>query len=450
MIGVVTTIGVSLILGIPLLSLFRDRPQTKIGFVAVSLLLGYGLVFFALLTLSVLSISWSRTSLLSSFVLMVVLLSLTSWKRGRWFSKSRPKPRGVSVRNSSAHFIALFSITVLLIGYGLFATVASPVENDYAAIWGLKARVFWSGGGVDLRFLESDANVASHPGYPLLLPLIIDSGWTIEQKIDERAIGLFWVTFAACTIALIREGLVREGCSRAMASLGAAACSGLALSPWIGLADAAMMTFGTAAAILIRSSLREERTVGVMPAILLGLAACTKNEGLTLTIAVAVALTLAGYAREIRNLWPAVLTIAPWAVLRALHRIPAEFTEGDLFARLLSRMQQPQNLIAALIEFHPGRLYFWIVVLATIVWNARLVARRERFLVGVVLTQLIFFVAAFLTTPHDVLWHVRWSWPRIGTQVLPLIGFLVVTLLTGRITTALAARMNSHSRVGGE
>jgi len=440
LIGVLATIVISLALGVPLLSLFRDRPQTRLGYVSVALLLGYGLVFFVLLASSEMSIAWTGTSVLLTFSLISSVLVFAGWKHGSWSSNP------TDIR--PAHLIALGLIAILVTGYALFATVAPPVENDYAAIWGLKARIFWSGGGVDWRFLESDANVASHPGYPLLLPLLIDSAWTLAGRIDDRAIGLFWVTFAVTTIALIREGLAGEGHSRTMASLGAAACAGLAFSPWIGLADGAVMAFGTAAVILIRSSLQQERSVGAIAALLLGFAASTKNEGLTLIVAVAIGLAAAGSVREIRKLWPAMLIVAPWSILRMLHNLPTEFTEGDFFSRLLTRLQQPQHLIAALIEFHPGRFYFWIVVVMTLVWNARRVVRRERFLISVIVMQFAFFVGAYVTTPHDVLWHVRWSWPRIGTQVLPLIGFLVALLLTERIRAAFTARQSSSSPAG--
>jgi len=50
--------------------------------------------------------------------------------------------------------------------------------------------------------------------------------------------------------------------------------------------------------------------------VLLGLAACVKNEGIALLVSVALALLFA-QRRNVRRLWPAVAIAAPWLLLRA-------------------------------------------------------------------------------------------------------------------------------------
>jgi hypothetical protein len=61
--------------------------------------------------------------------------------------------------------------------------------------------------------------------------------------------------------------------------------------------------------------------------------------------------------------------------------------------------------------------------------------RRERFLVVVTAVQLVFYVATYFVTPHDLKWHVMTSWSRLTRQVqLPITVACVLLLaqLLGR------------------
>jgi hypothetical protein len=58
----------------------------------------------------------------------------------------------------------------------------------------------------------------------------------------------------------------------------------------------------------------------------------------------------------------------------------------------------------------------------------RRVVREERFLASVIALQLLAFIAAYAITPHDVSWHVRWSWERLVLQVTALVTFLAIVV----------------------
>jgi hypothetical protein len=59
----------------------------------------------------------------------------------------------------------------------------------------------------------------------------------------------------------------------------------------------------------------------------------------------------------------------------------------------------------------------------------RAAVTRERFLLVSLLVQTCFFLAAYIVTPHDVTWHVRWSWERIVSQITLPLGFVAIALL---------------------
>ncbi len=60
--------------------------------------------------------------------------------------------------------------------------------------------------------------------------------------------------------------------------------------------------------------------------------------------------------------------------------------------------------------------------------GARRIITEERFLAAVIALQLLVFIAAYAITPHDVSWHVRWSWERLVLQVTALVTFLAIVV----------------------
>ena len=56
-------------------------------------------------------------------------------------------------------------------------------------------------------------------------------------------------------------------------------------------------------------------------------------------------------------------------------------------------------------------------------------------LAAAIALQLLFFVAAYVITPHDVEWHVRWSWERIVDQLAAPATFLALVVVTRRLDT---------------
>src|SRR5205823_14082413 len=81
-------------------------------------------------------------------------------------------------------------------------------------------------------------------------------------------------------------------------------------------------------------------------------------------------------------------------------------------------------------NYSVGKPFFWTAVVVALLLGVQQL-RGERFLTVAIVVQLLFFVGAYFITPHDVAWHVRWSWERIVTQLAAAIGFLSVVALFG-------------------
>ena len=71
----------------------------------------------------------------------------------------------------------------------------------------------------------------------------------------------------------------------------------------------------------------------------------------------------------------------------------------------------------------------WIGIALTVVVATR-AWMRERFLLVAVLVQTCFYLVAYVVTPLDLAFHIRWSWDRLVWHVTPLVAFVaIVTVL---------------------
>jgi hypothetical protein len=214
---------------------------------------------------------------------------------------------------------------------------------------------------------------------------------------------------------------------RALATLAFLAA---ALSPWLGLAEGPLVAYGTTGLLFIRRG-----DVG-RGAVYLGLAANCKNEGLTLIAAAAAALVAAGAWRSVVRLWPAVAVAAPWLVARSLHGLHGDLMTPGAGARIVAHLHDLGPMFAAMARYSLGRPVLWSGIALALVAGAPRLFRRERFLAAAIVVQIAFFLAAYVVTPHDVTWHVRWSWERLVTQLGAAIVFLAMACVLPAVEEA--------------
>jgi hypothetical protein len=383
-----------------------------------SVLLGSGLAALTLL-LESLALPWSRPAAIVPPLLIAIGCAV--------FARGQLRA-ALTWRPSLAGAVDLVT-AVLVLGYARFATLASSPEADFVTIWGVKARRFLTAGGIDWRFLENPFNEFAHVDYPVLVPLLFDVHSLVAGAWADRWLGLVNVLFGIATLLLVRSFLgeeVRSPLLRALATLAVVSC---ALSPWLGLAEGALVAYGTGGLLYLRRAVHHGVPADALRgAIYLGLGAACKNEGLTLIVAAGLAFLAAGAWRLARHLWPAPAIALPWLLLRSLHGLHTDLASGGISSRLRDHLAHAGTILTAMLQYSLGRPLFWIGILLALALGARDLVRRERFLALALLIQLLFFISAYLVTPHDVTWHVRWSWERIVSQLTTALTFLAVVV----------------------
>ncbi len=398
-----------LVTGLPAaLLLDRREPSSRARLLGTSFLLGTGIVSMVMLAMP------SRLAvLIATIALWIVALG-----------RARPRPAAAAVRLS---IVDVTTATLVLL-HGLLATRARVGEGDFWAIWGLKARVFFELGGIDWAYLQNPYNSFAHPDYPPLVPLNYVFVALHGGRWDDRWLGILTTLFGAALVLIVRDRFARE-LPRHLAALATLPVAAIALSPWIGMAEAPMIAFGSAGLLLLR------RGPALTGAVLLGFAACTKNEGLTLLVAAALALLLTSRWRDAIRLWPAAAIAAPWVILRAVHGI-----RGDLSFLSLD-LSHAGPLLRALVKHPPERPLLWVGLAAALVMFVRHL-RRERFLLLAVSLQLLAYLGAYMVTRYDVEWHVRYSWPRITDHVAVPLVFVALTLAGAWLSPS---RLSKHA-----
>ena len=421
MTAILVAIFATFLIGLPIARSVDPRGDGLI-IAGTSFLYGSGATFLVLLLLSGLGVTWSPVTVGAACVILFAIAVVLA---------RRVAPSGARAAAPRLHGLDILTLATL-VGYALYATLAPPWEIDFWAIWGLKGRAFLEAGGLDWHFLVSRWNVFQHPDYPMLLPFAFDFASLVNGSWDDRWMGLLYVAWAASLVLVVRSLASRES-SPACAALIAFALAAPCVSRYIGLAEGALVAFGAASMLFLREALRtDEPAAWRHGALLLGFAANCKNEGVALlaavTLAMAVAGPRAGLPSRVKRLWPAYALAGPWIAIRAFHALPTDLAGGGALARFVERLGHADSILALLASrlFQP---WAWIALVAALLVIPAAAIIRERFVLAATVIQLFFFVAAYFATPYDVAWHVWASWPRLTSQLVVPVSFVVLLAL---------------------
>lgn len=446
MIAILVFIGAITLVGVPIARLL-DHSLRGESFAGAAFLCGGGLAAYALLALSLAGVSWSRLSVLAVVIPVAVAAGMLA----------RRAPRGAILAAgrsfSKPSLLVDLVIVVLVAGHAVYATAAPIPEWDFWAIWGLKGKVFFLERAIDWDFLRDPDHVRMHPDYPVLLPLLLAAYGLLIGGWEDRWAGLLFTAFGAAALLVSRRCFREDGLTALAASLATLGLAGFALTPWVGTAEAPLIAFSGAGLLLVRRGLNQDQPSSTrLGAVLLGLAAASKNEGLAFLIAAAFALAVSATARrDLPRLWPAAVVALPWLVIRAVLGLETDLFSGMVVDRARQRLANPGDLLGAISAASVSRPLFWAGIVAALLllaFSGRL--RRERFIVTVCLIQLGFYLGSYVITVLEPVWHIAQSWPRLVDQVaLPLgyIAFANLFLLVQQFSKERAHERKAHGPV---
>lgn len=387
--GVVSAILILTIAGMPVARAI-DRNTRGLLLLGLGFLYGCGVVYFVELALP----HWNAVTVTIGVLVLATACAVLARPAAAPHPRTRP------------HVIDALT-AILAISYVIESTIAPLWEWDFWAIWGLKGRVFFEHHGVDWRFLTSPWNDFAHPDYPLLVPLSDGYAAMMNGAWDDTRLGLLSVAWAVALLLVIRHVTARET-TPLLSAIITFACAPIACSAAIGLAEPALIAYGAAALLLLRGG--DTRHA----AVLLGLAACTKNEGLTLLAATLLVLVIADAPRALR-MWPAIVIAAPWQLLRLAHHLTSDLAQGDVLARVTARLPHAPAMLLDLGRNLADRWTWLAILIALIIVIPR---RRDRAVYAILAVQFCAFLGAYLCAVHSYRWYIATSWARLTRQLL--------------------------------
>ena len=407
---------------------WADRRATPLLVLGEAMLFGPLLLAVIMALESLFRIPWSLAAVIIPFLLASGIAFIASVRHHD--EPPSPSQRHLFSWPFDAATFALFG------GYVLYAVLANPWDWDYWAIWGLKGRIFFLHRGIDVSWLANQWNSFVHPDYPPLLPLLYSFLAMAEGVWNDRWFGLPMPFFAAGAMLVVRSLLgrmfdewtgVQSSRIRSMLPGAAAlAASCFLFSRWVGMAEVPLIAYLTAGLLLVRRDLDEDHPP-LIGALFLGAAALTKNEGLSLLLAATIALGLMWWKspRRLLRLAPAWALAGSWQIARISLQLSNDLFEGKAAERVVGKLAHLRQVLDALGKNPPDLPLFWFGALVVLILCWRRAAKSERFLVTTISLQILFFIGAYVVTPHDVYWHVENSWVRILSQLGAIIASLV-------------------------
>jgi hypothetical protein len=333
----------------------------------------------------------------------------------------------------------LLAAAALLLAFGVCtAAVVAMREpfalNDYAAIWGLKARALYRTGSLASLFRVDPDGAFSHPEYPPLWPLVLTAATRARLPYDDLVATPLWpaLVLAASLLA------VRAARSRRVAwPFALLAGAAVSLLPYWrrypGYAEGLLLVLVLAAAGEAARA-GEDSGAAARLSIFLTLAAWTKPEGLVAALAAAVVLAAVrrGRAALVVGLSALLFAALPWVWL--VGRLDPGLPRTDFALAAFSPAKVGTVLATLASEAAPaGGL---VLAGAGLLFLAPETLRRRRALLAWAAVYSCVLFGSFAFSRLDAAWHVRWSWDRILVVplavLIPALGEALEECATGR------------------
>jgi hypothetical protein len=317
----------------------------------------------------------------------------------------------------------------------LVLALGSPTDEwDPRSIWMLHAKRIYLENSLYAQ-LDGYA-IFSHNDYPSLMPL-----WSATAA---KVVGHWNEIFpkAAATLLLLPPLLLIARTLRTWWAAGLFAVAVLEVGGRYlvdGYMDAFLAVYAVAALALAIQQ-RSDATQGAgfnlaAYAALSAVLTLIKNEGTVLAILVAVVATGTLLLRDRRMPWGllaafavSMLPLLAWKLAVAGADLGNDLAQSDLKGQLLARL--PDLAPTVLILKALLRSAVWVpLVLLLVLWARtwRVSAARAALLVAVAYFGVLF--AVYLSTPHDLAWHLATSAKRVALPVQLLLMYGVLVLL---------------------
>ncbi len=363
---------------------------------------------------------------------ILFLSALTIWKRRSAVSAMFGVPRQFLAKiNLSWTVLVAIALLICTGEYWLYAVQNPHGRWDAWSNWNVVARFVYRGGA---HWTGAFLRIYDHPDYPFLLAMTNSVTWELLPKESTRVPMLLGFLFTLCAVGLL-FGLLYRLRDAKQAALAGIVLLSQPMFAYNGMTQFADMPeafyFLASIGLLLVFLSSREKSLPILAGFLTGLSAWTKNEGLTFIASNLMVWAFISW-RYSKAWMPVLNFLAGLAfpllviVLFKVFLAPA----NDLFMgrNVLALLQDADRYVYIFQRAGPG---FWnmgngpISIVAMLMVYAFLVGRTKFSTAGLgwasllILFQLLVYFFIYVTTPHDLEWHIRTSLGRLYLHVFP-------------------------------
>lgn len=323
---------------------------------------------------------------------------------------------------------------------------------DAWALWNMRARFLYRG-GEDWRLAFAPELSGVRPDYPLFRPLMVARLWTLLGSESSVVARMVMAAFSFGTAVLLFTGVTRRvgvmmGCVALSLYVGAPVVSKEAASQF---ADVPLAFFFLAAIVSAVSAIDARRGVNrllALAGLCAGCAAWTKNEGVPFTLALVLCTALVmcrrrGLRPGLRSTLVMVAGATPMLLLVATAKLSLVW-KSDLFEErgiggIVSLLVVPSRWREVghwFVELLPGIVSPWLIGLLVVFvivnrWRGPSSQGSRRsygaHAGGATLALVaIGYMLIYVSTPHDIGWHLRTSLNRLILHLWPGVIYIFV------------------------
>lgn len=410
--------------GYSVVNLFNLQIKSLIEKFSYSWGLGVGLVSTQLFFYSLLTIEWTKFTLVTPW-LAIILFSF--WKNKPKFVLNKEK-----FDKTERFFLILI---ILLLGFTAFEAILRPVQAwDGWLNWLLRPKVFFLNNNISLDYVRYTTD-----GYPLIIPLMSTFYYKLIGQVNDKNVLLLFFTFYL-TIAGLFYAKSKEMVGRKIALI----FTFLLISTQnlirhggryeAGHADLALSYFILAVACLLINYLKSKTLKNLLLFnIILGFSALIKNDGIPIFL-IGNFLTLFYIIKSrkfinIVSLMPSILLFGSWNLYKHLNDYPKNWIAGsgsfhyDKIGQIVIAMSKE------FFNFQNWSLLFIVFIFTLIIYYKNIKKIFPVFLL--LLVQFFFYVLAFMLSPFaNPVDHVAGVVNRLYIHIAPLALLTTVALIS--------------------
>jgi hypothetical protein len=404
---------------------------------------GNSLVYFLTLLFGV----DHQTLLFAQGGFLVLLFAIAMYRENKSGRRAIFEPSSLSRLQFILVSAALLAVVIAGFIFINLSTARPQGARDAWSIWNRAARFIYRDPENWQATLAPELYWATHPDYPLLIPLNVAWGWETINKETNRTPMVQSALFVFGTIGLMfaSVGLAR---SVGQASLATLVLIGTPILLDIGYAQISDIPLGffilAASALMYLHFKYEDSNLLVLSGFSAGLAAWTKNEGMLFVITSFSALLLFASRKNTTRILARYAAGLAAPLLMILYFKFFLAPPNDIFSSAESNLLENvtalpryglilKYFLESLAAF-PGwslNIFIQLAIYAAIMkWDIPSWSNLgNRLVSSIIVFQLAGYCLIYLVTPHDLEWHLYFSFTRLIFHLYPAGIFLFFSVI---------------------